>query len=149
MQTDATSHNIVACCWGFLANSVASVCTGLKVWPVSNYMQQVPTSANKCQHCCGSMQTDATCWVQQCCLLLVNNVASVCMGLKQRGREHQRKRYKTIDFSYRIQSLHVEMQPPGHFSSVVFRNRTWKPQFSSFVENVNVRVRIISIFMQL
>ena len=29
MQTDATSHNIVVCCWGFwgvLANNVASVC---------------------------------------------------------------------------------------------------------------------------
>ena len=43
MQTDATSHNIVACCWGFLANNVASVCMGLKVWPVSNYAQQAPT----------------------------------------------------------------------------------------------------------
>ena len=42
------------------------------------------TIRNKCQQCCGSMQTDATCWVdwiQQCCVLLVNNVASVCMGL--------------------------------------------------------------------
>ena len=28
------------------------------------------TSANKCQHCCGSMQTDATCWAQQCCIRL-------------------------------------------------------------------------------
>ena len=28
------------------------------------------------------MQTDATCWAQQCCVLLANNVASVCMGLK-------------------------------------------------------------------
>ena len=43
MQTDATSHNVVACCWGFLANNVASVCMGLKVWSVSNYTQQVPT----------------------------------------------------------------------------------------------------------
>ena len=40
------------------------------------------TNANKCQHCCGSMQTDATCWAQQCCVLLPNNVSSVCMGLK-------------------------------------------------------------------
>ena len=31
MQTDATSHNIVACCWAFLANNVASVYMGLKV----------------------------------------------------------------------------------------------------------------------
>ena len=46
MQTDATSHNIVACCWGCVANNVASVCMGLKVQPVSNYTQQVPTSAN-------------------------------------------------------------------------------------------------------
>ena len=38
-------------------------------------------SANKCQHCCGSMKTDATCWAQQCCVLLANNVASVCMRL--------------------------------------------------------------------
>ena len=43
MQTDATSHNIVACCWGFMANNVASVCMGLKVWHRSNYTQQVPT----------------------------------------------------------------------------------------------------------
>ena len=41
------------------------------------------TSANKCQHCCGSMQTDATCWAQQCWVLLANNVASVCIGLKR------------------------------------------------------------------
>ena len=49
--------------------------------------------------------------------------------------------------SYKIQSIQVGMQPPGHFSAAVFRNRTWTPQFWSFVENVNVRVRIISIFM--
>ena len=48
-----------------------------KVWLVWNYA----TSANKCQHCCGSMQTDATCRAQQCWVLLANNVASVCMGL--------------------------------------------------------------------
>ena len=38
------------------------------------------TSANKCQHCCGSMKTDAT---SQCLVLLANNVGSVCMGLYQ------------------------------------------------------------------
>ena len=27
------------------------------------------------------MQTDATCWAQQCCVLLANTVASVCMEL--------------------------------------------------------------------
>ena len=29
LQTDATSHNIVACCWGFSANNVVSVCMGI------------------------------------------------------------------------------------------------------------------------
>ena len=43
------------------------------------------TSANKCQHCCGSMQMDATCWTQQCCVLSANNVASVCMSLGGSG----------------------------------------------------------------
>ena len=46
MQTDAASQDIVVCCWGFLANNVASVCMGLNVWPVSNYTQQVQTSAS-------------------------------------------------------------------------------------------------------
>ena len=40
--------------------------------------------------------------------------------LKQRGRKRQRERCKTM-ISYRIQLLHVGMQPPGHFSAVVFR----------------------------
>ena len=39
------------------------------------------TNANKFQHCCGSIEMDATCWAQQCCVLLANDVASVCMGL--------------------------------------------------------------------
>ena len=38
------------------------------------------TLPHECQ--CGSMQTDAICWAQQCCVLLANNVASVFMGLK-------------------------------------------------------------------
>ena len=40
------------------------------------------TSTDKCQHCCGSLQTEATCWAQHCCVLLDNNAASVYMGLK-------------------------------------------------------------------
>ena len=51
-----------------MANNVASVCMGLKVWPVSNYTQQVPTllwfhanGRNKSQHCWAQQ-----CWVQQC-----------------------------------------------------------------------------------
>ena len=46
MQTDTTSANNSQHCCVLLANNVASVCMGLKVWPVSNYTQQVPTSAD-------------------------------------------------------------------------------------------------------
>ena len=46
MRTDATSANNSQHCCVLLANNVASVCMGLNVWPVSNYTQQVPTSAN-------------------------------------------------------------------------------------------------------
>ena len=46
MQTGVTSANNSQHCWVLLGNNVASVCMGLKVWQVSNYTQQVPTSAN-------------------------------------------------------------------------------------------------------
>ena len=46
VQTDATSVNNSQHFWVLLANNVTSVWMGLNVWPVSNYMQQVPTSAN-------------------------------------------------------------------------------------------------------
>ena len=62
MQTDATSHNIVACSWPTILRQFvwAYKClTGFKLYA---------TSANNCQPCCGSMQTDATCWAQQCCV---------------------------------------------------------------------------------
>ena len=45
----------------------------------------------------------------------------------------------------RIQPLHVGMQTPGHFSAVFFRNRTWKPHFLSFVENLN---GVVVVFKQ-
>ena len=45
----------------------------------SNKLQQVATTRNNAQH---GVQTLATCWAQQCCVLLANNVASVCTGLK-------------------------------------------------------------------
>ena len=47
----------------------------------------------------------------------------------------------------RIQPLHVGMQKPGHFSAVVFRNRTWKPHFLSFVENVNDLVVVFTQYI--
>ena len=65
---------------GFLAN--VHCCVRLHGSKSLTGFKLHTTSANKCQHCFGSMQTDATCLAQQCCLLLANNVASVCMGLK-------------------------------------------------------------------
>ena len=38
-------------------------------------------NANECQYYSGSMHMDTTCWAQQCCVSLANNVASVCIGL--------------------------------------------------------------------
>ena len=63
--------------------------------------------------------------------------------------ENVNENIKNNRFHFRIQCLHVEMQPSGHFLAVVSRNRTWKAQFLRFAENVNNRVRIMSIFMQL
>ena len=55
----------------------------------SNNFQQVATTRNNTQH---GVQTLATCWAQQCCVLLANNVASVCTGLKA-------TRFKSVFFS--------------------------------------------------
>ena len=49
-----------------------------EVWPVSNFIQQLPTSRNNTQH---GVQTLATCWAHQCCVLLAKNVVIVCTGL--------------------------------------------------------------------
>ena len=56
--------------WELLANNVPSVCTGLKVWPVSNFAQQLPTTRSNMQQ---GVHTDATCNIQQCWELLANN----------------------------------------------------------------------------
>ena len=48
---------------------------GWKVWPVSNFAQQLPTTRNNMQQ---GVQKDATCKIQQCWELLANNLASVC-----------------------------------------------------------------------
>ena len=72
VQTDATTPNNVL---ELLANNIASICTGLKVWPVSNFAQQHATTFNNMQQ---GVQTDAICNIQQCWELLVYNVASVC-----------------------------------------------------------------------
>ena len=37
---------------------------GSEVWPVLNFIQQLPTSRNNTQH---GVQTLAICWAQQCC----------------------------------------------------------------------------------
>ena len=78
LKDPANRRNKSQHCCVLLANNVESVCMDLKVWPVSNYTQQVPTSANIVVVPC---KRAPTCWAQQCCLLLAINVASVSMDL--------------------------------------------------------------------
>ena len=59
---------VVATCWMKFETGQTS----------SNNFQQVVTTRNDTQH---GVQTLATCWAQQCFVLLANNVASVCTGL--------------------------------------------------------------------
>ena len=47
LRLRANGRNNPQQCWELLANSVASVCTGLKLWPVSNFAQQHPTTCNR------------------------------------------------------------------------------------------------------
>ena len=68
-------------CWKSCANGSNIVAltmlgvVGWKVWPVSNFAQQHAATCNNMQQ---GVQTSATCNIQQCWELLVNNVASVC-----------------------------------------------------------------------
>ena len=64
VQTEATTPSIggATMLW-----AVASVCTWLKFWPVSNFAQQLPTTHNNMQQC---VQTDPTCNIQQRCIRL-------------------------------------------------------------------------------
>ena len=75
IELRANGRNNSQQCWELFANNVASVCTGPKVCPVSNFAQQHATISNNMQQ---GVQTDATCSIQQCWELLVNNVTSVC-----------------------------------------------------------------------
>ena len=74
-QKDATTPNIVGLT---MSEVVASVGTWLKVWPVSNFAQQLPKTRNNMQQ---GVQTNATCNIQQSRELLANNVAPVWTGL--------------------------------------------------------------------
>ena len=47
LRTWNRSNNSPEQCWELLANNVASVWTGLKVWPVSNFARQLPTTRNR------------------------------------------------------------------------------------------------------
>ena len=71
----ANGSNIVALRFGDHGTKEMLGVVGWKVWPVSNFAQQHATTSNNMQQ---GVQTDATCNIQQCWELLVNNVASVC-----------------------------------------------------------------------
>ena len=70
----ANGSNIVALRFGDHGTKEMLGVVGWKVWPVSNFAQQHATTSNNMQQ---GVQTDATCNIQQCWKLLVNNVASV------------------------------------------------------------------------
>ena len=44
--------------------------TMLRPFAWAQKFDRFQTIRNKCQHCCGSTQTDATCWAQKCCVRL-------------------------------------------------------------------------------
>ena len=97
MQMDGASHNICV----LLAKNVSSVCVGLKVWTVSNYMQQVPTSANIVASPCKWTQqvgpnNVAYCWPTMLCPFpwALMQLGSLRNSL---GRDCQRERYKTTN----------------------------------------------------
>ena len=50
-------------CWPNMLGVVPSVCTSINVWPVSNFVQQLPTTCNRV-----GVQTDPTCDIQHCCV---------------------------------------------------------------------------------
>ena len=96
---DATSHNIVASCLGFLANKVVSDCMGLNVCPVSNYTQQVPTllwfhRCKRTQHV--GPNNVACCWPT-----MLRPFAREL--LSNEDEERQRERYKNNRRNNRIQ----------------------------------------------
>ena len=73
----ALAHHVECCC--VLLRLVGSCWVKFETGQTSsNNFQQVATTRNNTQH---GVQTLATCWAQQCCVLLANNVASVCTGL--------------------------------------------------------------------
>ena len=61
-QQHATCNRVCQRTQHVTSNNVESVCTGLNVWPVSNFAQQLPTTRNMQQ----GVPTDATCNIQQC-----------------------------------------------------------------------------------
>ena len=75
----ANESNIVARRFGDHGTKEILGVVGWKLWPVSNFAQQHPTTWNR------AVQTDATCNIQQCWELLANNVASVSTGPKTEG----------------------------------------------------------------
>ena len=65
-------------CWPNMLGVVPSVCTSINVWPVSNFVQQLPTTCNRV-----GVQTDATCDIQQRCELLPTMLRPFAWGLSK------------------------------------------------------------------
>ena len=83
-------------CWHLLALKFDQFQTS------SNNLQQVATTRNNTQH---GVQTLATSWAQQCCVLLANNVVSVCTGLKPRSVKYYTLHGRKIQYDMDIRLI--------------------------------------------
>ena len=83
--TCANESNIFALCFGDQGKKEIVGVLGLKVWPVSNLVQQLATTCNRVPQKpwrkSTTVQTDETCNVQQWWELFANDDVSVCTGL--------------------------------------------------------------------
>ena len=141
-----TCRHILACSVWLLTLTEGCLCTQkklclpivarerMKLHPISSLSVTMPTRT-----CCKIVRTNP-CWSRKYTCETLEHKLTSCIkeSFKHRGQERRQECYKLNNRLHnKIQSLHMGIQPPGHFSAVV---RTWEPQFGSFVENVNIKV---------
>ena len=83
--SNGSYFNIVALRFGDHGTNEVLGVVGWKVWPVSNFAQQLQTTRDNMQD---GVQTDATCNIQECWELLAINVATIFTGLKKHCDSH-------------------------------------------------------------
>ena len=111
---------------------VASVCTSLKVFSVSNTGQQFPTTRNNMQQ---GMQTDPTCNIQR------------CRGLFARGFRclHRVTSHSAADFFYHVQKVHHSMLIIGAKQNWWLLHEWW---FENTLSSAWIQLDLFHIFSQ-